>query len=150
MRRKWIFIAPLAILAMLLFTFIGGEIVLHLWNWLLPPLFGFRQISFWRALGLLLLCSVSHPLRRIGTPQLLRSLPFPPSHGRALRSHDPRRARTLPTTHARTLPLRPGHRREQGPMRVLRSFPSANPALAQKQLAQSPRILSAKPVSFNN
>ena len=26
MRRKWIFMAPLAILAMLLFTFIGGEI----------------------------------------------------------------------------------------------------------------------------
>jgi hypothetical protein len=33
---------------------------------------------------------------------------------------------------------------------VLTSFPSANPALAQKQLAQSPRILSAKSVYFNN
>ena len=58
MRKKWIFIAPLAILAMLLFTFVGGEIVLHLWNWLLPPLFGFRQINFWQALGLLLLCRI--------------------------------------------------------------------------------------------
>jgi hypothetical protein len=59
MRRKRIlFIAPLAILGMLLFITIGGEIVLHLWNWLLPPLFGWRQITFWQALGLLLLCRI--------------------------------------------------------------------------------------------
>ena len=58
MRKKWFFIAPLAILAMVLFTFIGGEIVLHLWNWLLPPLFGWRQITFWQALGLLVLCRI--------------------------------------------------------------------------------------------
>src|SRR5256712_10638974 len=61
MSRKWkklIVIAPLAILGMLLFTFIGGEIVLHLWNWLLPPLFGWRQITFWQALGLLVLCRI--------------------------------------------------------------------------------------------
>ena len=58
MRRKWIFIAPLAILGMLLFTLIGGEIVLQLWNWLLPPLFGWRQITFWQALGLLALCRI--------------------------------------------------------------------------------------------
>jgi len=50
MRWKWIFLAPLAILAMLLFAFIGGEVVMRLWNWLLPPLFGWRQISFWQAL----------------------------------------------------------------------------------------------------
>jgi len=58
MRRKWIFIAPLAILGMLVFTAIGGELVLHLWNWLVPPLFGFRQITFWQALGILLLCRI--------------------------------------------------------------------------------------------
>jgi len=58
MRWKWIFIAPLAILAMVLFTFIGGEIVMHLWNWLLPPLFGWRMITFWQALGLLVLCRI--------------------------------------------------------------------------------------------
>jgi hypothetical protein len=55
---KMIFIAPLAILGMLLFIFIGGEIVLQLWNWLLPPLFGWRQITFWQALGLLALCRI--------------------------------------------------------------------------------------------
>src|SRR6202140_5635621 len=58
MRKKWFFIAPLAIVAMVLFAFIGGEIVLHLWNWLLPPLFGWRQITFWQALGLLVLCRI--------------------------------------------------------------------------------------------
>jgi Ca2+/H+ antiporter, TMEM165/GDT1 family len=58
MRKKWIFLAPLAILAMVLFVFVGGEIVLHLWNWLLPPLFGWRQLTFWQALGLLALCRV--------------------------------------------------------------------------------------------
>ena len=57
-RKKWIFIAPLAILAMLLFIAIGGEVVLHLWNWLLPPLFGWRQITFWQALGILALCRI--------------------------------------------------------------------------------------------
>jgi hypothetical protein len=61
MAKRWkriILIAPLAILGMLLFIAIGGEIVLHLWNWLLPPLFGWRQITFWQALGLLLLCRI--------------------------------------------------------------------------------------------
>ena len=58
MRRKWFLIAPAAILAILLFTFIGGEVVLHLWNWLLPPLFAWPQITFWQALGLLVLCRV--------------------------------------------------------------------------------------------
>ncbi|MEO7419649.1 MAG: hypothetical protein ABI163_21475, partial [Thermoanaerobaculia bacterium] len=38
--------------------FIGGEIVLHLWNWLLPPLFGWHEVTFWQALGLLALCRI--------------------------------------------------------------------------------------------
>ena len=40
------------------FTFIGGGIVQWLWNWLLPPLFGWQQITFWQALGLLVLCRI--------------------------------------------------------------------------------------------
>src|SRR5256885_1489550 len=43
---------------MLLFVFIGGEVVLHLWNWLLPPIFGWKQITFWQAIGLLALCRI--------------------------------------------------------------------------------------------
>jgi len=56
--KRLILIAPLAILGMLLFVAIGGELVLHLWNWLLPPLFGFREVTFWQALGLLALCRI--------------------------------------------------------------------------------------------
>ena len=43
-----LFVAPPALV---LFIAIGGEVVLHLWNWLLPALFGWPQITFWQALG---------------------------------------------------------------------------------------------------
>lgn len=56
--KKLIFMAPLAILGMLLFVAIGGTLVQQLWNWLLPSLFGLRRISFWQALGLLALCRI--------------------------------------------------------------------------------------------
>jgi hypothetical protein len=58
MKKKWIFLAPLALLAIPLFIAISGEIVLRLWNWLLPPLFGWRQITFWQAVGILALCRI--------------------------------------------------------------------------------------------
>ena len=58
MRNRWIWLGPLAIVAMVLFIFVGGEVVLHLWNWLLPGLFGLRQITFWQALGILVLCRI--------------------------------------------------------------------------------------------
>jgi hypothetical protein len=58
MRMKWIFIVPAALLGIVLFAFIGGEVVRLLWNWLLPSLFGWRQITFWQALGLLALCRI--------------------------------------------------------------------------------------------
>jgi hypothetical protein len=57
-RKKLILLAPLAVLGLLLFVFIGGEVVKQLWNWLLPPLFGWRQVTFWQALGLLALCRI--------------------------------------------------------------------------------------------
>jgi hypothetical protein len=43
---------------MVIFAWIGGEVVKLLWNWLAPALFGFRQITFWQALGLLALCRI--------------------------------------------------------------------------------------------
>jgi hypothetical protein len=58
MRRKWFWMAPLGIVAMALFALVGGEVVMHLWNWLLPPLFGWRALTFWQALGLLALCRI--------------------------------------------------------------------------------------------
>ena len=56
MRKKWIIL--LAPLMIVMFITIGGEVVLHLWNWLLPTLFGWRQITFWQAVGLLALCRI--------------------------------------------------------------------------------------------
>jgi len=58
MRKKWIFLAPLALVAMALFIAIGGEVVMLLWNWLVPALFGWPPITFWQALGLLALCRI--------------------------------------------------------------------------------------------
>jgi len=58
MRKKWYLFAPLAILGIVLFTFIGGEAVKLLWNWLTPALFGWHPISFWQAIGLLALCRI--------------------------------------------------------------------------------------------
>ena len=57
-RVKWVVVAPLILLVFALFIFLGGEIVRQLWNWLLPPLFGFPTITLWQALGLLLLCRI--------------------------------------------------------------------------------------------
>ena len=58
MRRKLILFAPLAVLGMLLVGFIAGQLVMSLWNWLLPSLFGWRAITFWQALGILALCRI--------------------------------------------------------------------------------------------
>src|SRR4029077_13369265 len=56
MRRKWMIVLAPVMIA--IFVVLGGEVVLQLWNWLLPPLFGWRQITFWQALGILALCRI--------------------------------------------------------------------------------------------
>src|SRR5437867_3524680 len=55
---RLLLIAPLALLGMVLFVIVGGQIVMRLWNWLLPPLFGWHSITFWQALGILALCRI--------------------------------------------------------------------------------------------
>lgn len=44
--------------ALVVFVAVGGVVVLQLWNWLLPPLFGWPHIDFWQALGLLALSRI--------------------------------------------------------------------------------------------
>jgi hypothetical protein len=56
--KKLVWIAPLAIAGILVFVAIGGGIVLLLWNWLLPSLFGLREITLWQAIGILALCRI--------------------------------------------------------------------------------------------
>jgi hypothetical protein len=75
MRRNWFFIVPAALLGMVLFIFIGGEVVRLLWNWLAPALFGWRQVTFWEALGLLALCRILFGgFGRHGGPRAGRSI----------------------------------------------------------------------------
>jgi hypothetical protein len=46
------------IVAVALFIFLGGTVVKLLWNWLLPPLFGFKLLTFWQSLGVLVLSRI--------------------------------------------------------------------------------------------
>jgi hypothetical protein len=54
--RAWRVLKFIAIglLAATVFTFV----VMHLWNWLMPSLFGLHLITFWQALGLLILSKI--------------------------------------------------------------------------------------------
>jgi MFS family permease len=57
-RRKFLLLLPLFILGALAFLGAFGWVVMSLWNWLVPTVFGWRTISFWQALGLLLLSRI--------------------------------------------------------------------------------------------
>jgi hypothetical protein len=58
MRRNWILrVLGFALLAAV-FVAAAGEVVMLLWNWLLPSITGWRAIGFWEALGLLVLARI--------------------------------------------------------------------------------------------
>ncbi len=57
-RKKLLWIGPLAIVALAALIALGGEIVSLLWNWLLPPLFGWHELSWWQGVGILALCRI--------------------------------------------------------------------------------------------
>jgi hypothetical protein len=58
MKRHWLLrglkILVIAALAATVFSFV----VMELWNWLAPAIFGLHTISFWQALGLLVLSKI--------------------------------------------------------------------------------------------
>ena len=58
MKGNWFVWAPLAIIAFIFFITVGGYVVMTLWNWLLPPLFGWGMLTFWQALGILALSRI--------------------------------------------------------------------------------------------
>jgi len=45
---------PFGVVAVLVF----GFLIMSLWNWLMPALFGLKQIGFWQALGLFILSKI--------------------------------------------------------------------------------------------
>jgi hypothetical protein len=56
------YIIPAAIVgapvAFAVFVFVAGGVVMLLWNWLLPSLFGWPRITMWQGFGLLALCRI--------------------------------------------------------------------------------------------
>jgi hypothetical protein len=58
MKRHWIFRGLKILLIVAIALTVMSFVVMSLWNWLLPSLFGFHSISFWQALGLLVLSKI--------------------------------------------------------------------------------------------
>ena len=58
MRTRWmkrgLKVGVIAVVAAAVF----GFVVMSLWNWLAPPVFGLNTITFWQALGLLVLSKI--------------------------------------------------------------------------------------------
>jgi hypothetical protein len=60
MRRPfaWVFFALGGVVLAAVLAFLFGLIVMALWNWLMPGIFGIRAISYWEAWGLVLLAHI--------------------------------------------------------------------------------------------
>jgi hypothetical protein len=60
--------------------FLCGWVVMLLWNWLMPEIFGLKTVSYWQAWGLLILASILFKGMRFGSDGSRRS-------GRQRRQH---------------------------------------------------------------
>ena len=77
--RRW----PLKLTKILVFVLLFltiviagfGNAVLHLWNWLMPELFGLHPITFWQAVGILVLASILTGGHRIVSTDVTSSFP---------------------------------------------------------------------------
>lgn len=58
MRRHWVLRGLKFLLFALLFLAVFSFFVMRLWNWLMPAVFGWHVITFWQALGLLVLSKI--------------------------------------------------------------------------------------------
>ncbi len=58
MKIKYILKGILCVILVVLAALLFGVVVEHLWNWLMPSIFGLRAITFWEAFGLLLLAKI--------------------------------------------------------------------------------------------
>jgi hypothetical protein len=56
--RRILMIAPAAIVGIAVFIALFGFVVMSLWNWLMPALFSLGTITFWQAIGLLILSRI--------------------------------------------------------------------------------------------
>ncbi len=58
MRRHWILKGLKFALLAALFVAVFSFVVMSLWNWLVPTLFGWHLITFWQAAGILILSKI--------------------------------------------------------------------------------------------
>jgi hypothetical protein len=50
-----------------------GWVVMLLWNWLMPDIFGLQRLSYWKAGGLLILCWILFKGIRLGSDSSSKS-----------------------------------------------------------------------------
>lgn len=58
MKRHWILRGLKILLLVLLAATVFGFVVMWLWNWLMPVIFGLHTISYWQAWGLIVLSKI--------------------------------------------------------------------------------------------
>jgi hypothetical protein len=58
MRRHWVARGLKFVLFAILLVTVFSFVVMSLWNWLMPALFGWHLIGFWQAAGILLLSKI--------------------------------------------------------------------------------------------
>jgi hypothetical protein len=58
MKRNWVVKGLKFVLFAALFAAVFGFVVMSLWNWLMPTLFGWHLINLWQAVGLLVLSKI--------------------------------------------------------------------------------------------
>ncbi|HST11828.1 MAG TPA: hypothetical protein VLL05_15740 [Terriglobales bacterium] len=58
MRGRWFLRSLKFVLCAVLFVALAGFVVMRLWNWLTPTLFGWHLITFWQAVGILILSKI--------------------------------------------------------------------------------------------
>jgi hypothetical protein len=58
MKRKWFYRIPGILLIVVAAVTVLGFAVQNLWNWLMPSIIGWHTITFWQAVGILVLCKI--------------------------------------------------------------------------------------------
>lgn len=58
MRRHKVVRALMFLPLVIVFVAVFGLVVMSLWNWLMPALFGLKSIGYWQALGLFILAKI--------------------------------------------------------------------------------------------
>jgi len=58
MKRHWVARGLKFVLFAVLFFTVFSLVVMSLWNWLMPALFGWHVITFWQAVGILVLSKI--------------------------------------------------------------------------------------------